>query len=264
VVIIIGTSYRGFLLLPIRITVILYKMSFKFTDIIPQYDGSGDFSEWVRKLELVAKLQKVSELEDFLPLFLYGGAFSVYQNLNEKIKNEYKLLKAALISCFSLNQFQAYNQLFSRKLEYGESVDVYVADLKRLSDLVSPNVDNDEWVKCAVISGLPQDIKQQLTGACTLEQLKLQDVVDRARTLVKANDGAVSAVSLSGNENWRGKRQQQPAGCYTCGKEGHTAKYCSQQSGYQFKKGKEGVQCYNCGNFGHFANFCNSRRTKND
>ena len=70
-------------------------MSFKFTDVIRQFDGSGDFSEWVRKLELVAKAQKIEELENFLPLFLAGGAFSVYENFNEKIKNDYKLLKVS-------------------------------------------------------------------------------------------------------------------------------------------------------------------------
>ena len=33
-------------------------MSVKFSDIVRQYDGEGDFFEWVEKLELVAKLQK--------------------------------------------------------------------------------------------------------------------------------------------------------------------------------------------------------------
>ena len=57
-------------------------MSVKFSDIVRQNDGESDFFEWAEKLELVAKLQKVKELENFLPLFLTGGAFLVYQGLS--------------------------------------------------------------------------------------------------------------------------------------------------------------------------------------
>lgn len=36
----------------------------KFTDIIKMYDREGDFLEWLRKLQLVAKMQKELELAD--------------------------------------------------------------------------------------------------------------------------------------------------------------------------------------------------------
>ena len=61
----VATSYRS--------------MSVKFSDIIQQYSGVGDFSEWIRKVEMVASLQGVKELEKFIPLFLCGGAFAVYE-----------------------------------------------------------------------------------------------------------------------------------------------------------------------------------------
>ena len=44
----------------------------KSSDLIKSYDGTGDFLEWVQKLELVAELQKITELQNFLPLFLNG------------------------------------------------------------------------------------------------------------------------------------------------------------------------------------------------
>ena len=47
-------------------------MSLKFADIIKQFDGTGDFFEWLEKLELVAKLQKVKEMENVLPLSRSG------------------------------------------------------------------------------------------------------------------------------------------------------------------------------------------------
>ena len=46
----------------------------KFADLVAQYDGDGEFSEWIQKLELLAKLQRVGELHVVLPLFLSGRA----------------------------------------------------------------------------------------------------------------------------------------------------------------------------------------------
>ena len=57
-------------------------MSVKISDLIPQFSGDSDFAEWVVKLELVAGLQKVTELQSFLPLFLSGGALAVYTGLS--------------------------------------------------------------------------------------------------------------------------------------------------------------------------------------
>lgn len=42
----------------------------KFSDLIKQYDGQGDISEWLEKLELVCKLQKVKDLQSVIPLSL--------------------------------------------------------------------------------------------------------------------------------------------------------------------------------------------------
>ena len=51
-------------------------VSLKYTDIISQFDGNGNFPEWLDKLELVAKLQNVKNMESFLPLFFIRRGFS--------------------------------------------------------------------------------------------------------------------------------------------------------------------------------------------
>ena len=103
-----------------------------FSDIVKQYDGESDFLEWVEKLELVAKLQKVKELENFLPLFLTGGAFLVYQGLSSEKKSDFNKLKQALLEAFSPDSLTAFEELKNRVFRH-ESVDVYLADIKRLS-----------------------------------------------------------------------------------------------------------------------------------
>ena len=67
----------------------------KFTDLIKTCTGVEDFYGWVQKLELVANLQGIKELQTLLPLFLSCGAFAVYQGLNEEVKKNYSFVKAA-------------------------------------------------------------------------------------------------------------------------------------------------------------------------
>ena len=128
----------------------------KYGDIISQFDGSSNFSEWLNKLELVAKLQDVKNIERFLLLFLAGGAFQVFQGLSEDQKADYDTLKPPLTKAFAVDQFMAYEELISRRLGTGESVDVYLADLTRLFRLIHDRIDN-KVVTCVFVAGLPED-----------------------------------------------------------------------------------------------------------
>jgi hypothetical protein len=96
-------------------------VSIKCTDVIRPYSGDTDCAEWIRKVELVAKLQSIDELEKFIPLFLVGGAFSVYEALSDEKKTDYEKLKAALLKAFSVNQTTAYEQFINRRLLPGET-----------------------------------------------------------------------------------------------------------------------------------------------
>ena len=53
----------------------------KIQDVVRSFDGCGNIETWLKKLKLVAKLKEVKKLESFLPLFLEGDAFSVYDEL---------------------------------------------------------------------------------------------------------------------------------------------------------------------------------------
>ena len=64
----------------------------------------------------VAQLQGLTDLPKFVPLFLSGPAFSVYQQLSDETKNDYGLTKAELSTAFSIDPFTAYDELKSRVL----------------------------------------------------------------------------------------------------------------------------------------------------
>ncbi len=57
---------------------------------------------WLQKVELVANLQGVKDLAKFVPLFLSGGAFAVYQSINADERGNYSKVKAVLCKLFRL------------------------------------------------------------------------------------------------------------------------------------------------------------------
>jgi hypothetical protein len=222
-------------------------VSLKCSDLINQYDGGCDFIEWVKKLELVAKLQKIGDLEDFLPLFLSGGAFAVYEGLDDQEKQDYTKLKAALTKAFSINHLGAKEEFISRKLREGESVDVYLADLRRLGSLVSVD-GSEDWVKWAFISGLSRGVKQVLTAACGLENMTLSEVVDRARIVMQTNKVTVNVAIESGSVHKK-------LICFTCQREG-LGRHCPNR--------KKDIVCWNCKQSGHFSSQCHEKVRKNE
>ena len=105
------------------------KSQLRLSDIVSAFDGKSDFNEWVNKVELVAELQNVKKLETFVPLFLSGPAYAVYDGLDGVTKGDYGLLRNALLKAFSLSAFSAYESFVSRHLCPAEAPDVYLADL---------------------------------------------------------------------------------------------------------------------------------------
>lgn len=219
----------------------------KLSDIVCKYEdsSSGDFSEWLDKLELVAKLQKIDDLTSFLPLFLVGPAFAVYKQLAEATRNDYTELKKALLSAFGVNCYAAYNQLQRRVLQDGEGVDIYLADLRRLVTLMGQK-DPEPLLKCAFMSGLPDDVSVQLKSMAAVEELSLEQLATRARMILSTRQSDTACAA--------GYRKQR--GCYTCGSQAHFARECSKSANN--KPTREPRRCYVCGDRNHIARNCTS------
>ena len=188
-----------------------------------------------------------------MPLFLSGPAFAVYKQLSDGERDDYDKLKAALLEAFGTNSFAAYEQLQQRSLREGETVDVYLSDIRRLVVLMGQK-DADPLIKCAFMAGLPTAISVQLKSMAAVEKLDLSSLISRTRMMLSTrNSDSMCAAGWS---------QSQPrSNCYTCGGYGHSARACPtdcrprQYTGIQTRR----RTCYTCGKPDHFARDCPSK-----
>ena len=217
--------------------------------LVPEFDGtSQDIAEWIDKLELVCRLKGVERQENVIPLRLTGGAFSVYQQLDDESKSDARKIKEALLTAFAADKFSAFEQFVARRLRPNESVDVYLANLRRLSRLAGGI--NDGVHACAFVAGLPEETRHALRSGSRMESLELSQIVARARalmadcpTVAAAAQRSAEPTGLSG-----GARQEGPVLCFNCRRPGHLARQC--------RAGRSRGACFSCGQFGHFAARC--------
>ena len=129
--------------------------------LIPEFDGaSSDVVEWVEKFEMVCRLRGIRDMQNVIPLRLTGGAFAVYLQLSEAQKTDYKAVKTALVSAFASDGFIAFEEFVGRKLRDGESVDVYLSDLRRLAALIGGLP--EKALMFAFVAGLPDNTHRLL------------------------------------------------------------------------------------------------------
>jgi len=210
------------------------QMAVKFSESFTQFDGTGDFSAWVERFEVVSRLQKVTDLANLLPLFLTGGAFAVYQGLSDAAKADYSEVKRALTAAFSPDCFKAYAELSSRQLRANESIDVYASELTRLLSLVVPvnaasAATTSVWLKCAFVEGLPDAIRRQLKAACSLPTMSLTEVVERARQIVAFSDVCLVSADRTADRAAEDPRvSSKRMVCFLCKETGHYARNCTQ------------------------------------
>lgn len=218
------------------------KVSLRYSDAVVPYDGTSDFIEWERRYDAAAKIQGIAA-ETLLPLYLTGGAFAVYLGIPEEKKTSYEAVKKVLRSAFSPDAFQAYEEYASRRLNSGESVDVYFADLTRLAAAVDNDAISQQWLKCKFVAGLPDVVKIQLRAGCVLSDMTTEKVVEKARLLIATSE--TSFVSLTP------KSVKAPLICHVCQQEGHTSRDCSVRRQPRIDR-----RCFVCGGKNHIASAC--------
>lgn len=236
----------------------------KLTEAFGQFDGTGDFAQYVDRFETIAHMQNISNLASMLPVVLTGGAYAVYKGLSDEVRADYGRAKQALMAAFLPHCFGAYAALSGRRLQPGESMDVFAAELLRLISLVLPGgtgaaVFIEAWQKCAFVEGLPEALKTQLKAACDLPSMTMTEIVVRARQLVVSTD--VCMVSATKPIRRSDEEARPPTTksviCHRCRGVGHIATNCAQRASPRYRS----VVCYCCGQAGHVSSVCRHAAT---
>ena len=222
------------------------------TDMLKSFDGEGDVVAWVMKVKLVAKLKKVDDVAEFLPLFLEGNALAMYLELSSSEQASADKIEAKLVEAFADGPFVAYRKLVQKKW-VGEPVDVYANEIRRLAKLAGLTGDGlKRIVTLTFINGLPDSMSVELQQVDNILTVDMTDILTRARILTANKTESVAAVATTPHVSQYGSgKSEQPqrvfgGRCYRCGGP-HMQRNC---------KIKRVIKCYRCGNKGHISPQC--------
>jgi len=229
--------------------------------LIPLFDGTDSGQsvvEWVEKAELVCRLSGVKRIECVVPMRLSGGAYAVYQQLSEEKKSDFTCIKTVLYTAFALDAVTAWKQFVARRLRPGETVDVFLAELRKLSVLVGGMTDRS--LMCAFIAGLPEHAEDLLRATFQLDDMDISQVLARARAILKKCPTDMEQVAVAAQPSrCQTKEDDAPTKCYVCNGPNHFARDCllrRDTSKKEDAKPRRPVSCYRCKRQGHIARNC--------
>ena len=197
--------------------------------LMPEFSGDAtqNVVEWLEKAELVCNLRGIAHVESVISLRLTGGAFAVYQQLPDADKRDSGKITKALRTAFAVDSFTAYEQFVGRRLQPGETVDVFLAELRRLA--VPFGGLSDKMLACASVAGLPDTVKQLLRAGSRMDELPLANILTRARAVLTDEVGVAAAVSaMTVGAGASVKRADATSGllCSQCNQPNHLARDC--------------------------------------
>ena len=201
--------------------------------------------------ELVCRLSGVKNIECVVPMRLSGGAYAVYQQLSEEKRADFAFIKDVLYTAFALSPVTAYKQFAARRLCPGETVDVYLAELRKLATQFGGMT--ERGLVCAFIAGLPEHAENLLQATTRVDDLPISEILARAilKDSLTGTESAAAAAQLPGRQE---KGVTALRRCYVCQEPNHMARDCPRRRGSP--RSPKSLICYRCKRQGHVARNC--------
>ena len=96
--------------------------------------STGDAVEWFQRFELCSKANGWTEeiKTAKLPAFLEGEALATWLELDKEERKEYEKVKEKMVEILMPTGFVTFDQFHQRKLMPGESLSVFIHDMKNM------------------------------------------------------------------------------------------------------------------------------------
>ena len=152
--------------------------------------------EWLEHVEMVFELSALDRMEPTPPLRLPGFALAVYRQLSQEQKMDLEEIMRALMTAYSMDAFNAFDEFTAQRPRQNETVDEFLADLHHLTRLVGEPLP-ERWMICACVSGLPQHVRQLLWPSSRMETLTLEQLLTWARAVMTYNQGQIDPIVVA-------------------------------------------------------------------
>ena len=154
---------------------------------VPKTFSTGDVDEWFCRFEICCKANEWNGVTKAakLPTLLEGEALAAWLKLSEEDKEDYVKAKKAIKSKLLPPTFTALEKFNGRSMLPGETLPLFIHDLKRLLDqamLDLPNEAREQLLLHRFLAGLPSAISKQICSAGDTRALDM--TVERVRLLM--------------------------------------------------------------------------------
>ena len=217
--------------------------------MIKPFNGDGDVVAWLKKVNLVARIQKLDDVTAVIPLFLEGDALALYLELSEREQGDADAIKGRLIEAFAEGPFEAFNKLKENRWT-GESVDVYANEIRRLVELSGIREHATSYVvKMTFVTGFPEEISKRLQQVPGVETLDVSELLKTAKILVSTQPTEPGGTTATVQQDVSRNLPNPEMACFECGGP-HMRRDC--------RKFLQRTVCYKCNRRGHLAVKCTS------
>ena len=236
---------------------------------IPKSFSSGDAREWFQKFEICSDANgwDGAKKAKKLPTLLEGEALAAWMELTEEEKRDFGVVKEKLIRKLAPLEFVSLEQFQKRAIFPGESIGMYLYELKRLLRQAMPELAEDASQQLLIhqfLAGLPAPVSRQLRAVGNTTNL--EQIVERAKVLMVVDSSEKVAAVQSENSEVSSlkaqiqelteqvavlttqKNSKKQLQCFHCKQAGHIQRYCPNRVRER--------RCYVCGRLGHIAANC--------